>query len=392
VKKGGTIQRPFSPVHAGRGANHYASSKSNPQKSVLCNQVMKLKLPQYSGKDYLVLAVMILPFTIIMNFVIFGQKYFSGIPIFLLATFITSVSFCLFFILCGGIAVLLKKRFPSEEQTGHRLIAMILTFVTMTGLFLLLIFRGYEAIGFFGYTFNQKGFTGAYICMGIINIFLTLLFEGIARYENWKINFNETEQLKKTFKQSQLLGLKSQLNPHFLFNSLNSLSSLINEDEEHAEKFLDEMSKVYRYMLRNDDEQLVTLETELKFIDSYLFLLKSRFGDGLEIITRVSEPDKEKFIPPLTLQVIIERAFTQNTVQKNSPLKIFITTSSTGMIVIKNNTQVKQTNEPVSNEEGIENLVLKYQLLNQPPVIIEQDDCNCCIFLPLIDKKEEVTV
>jgi len=73
-------------------------------------------------------------------------------------------------------------------------------------------------------------------------------------------------------------------------------------------------------------------------------------------------------------------------------LKIFITTSSAGMIVIKNNTQVKQTTEPPGNEEAIENLVRKYQLLNQPPVTIEQDDCNCCIFLPLISKKEEVAL
>ena len=80
--------------------------------------------------------------------------------------------------------------------------------------------------------------------------------EGIYRFESWKTNLEETEKLKLTYKQSQLIGLKSQVNPHFLFNSLNSLSGLIQEDKERAEKFLDEMSKVYRYLLRNNEDGL----------------------------------------------------------------------------------------------------------------------------------------
>ena len=118
--------------------------------------------------------------------------------------------------------------------------------------------------------------------MAIMNIFFTLVMEGISRYNNWRENLKETEQLKKTFTQSQLLGLKSQVNPHFLFNSLNTLSSLIAEDEGQAETFLNEMSKVYRYMLRGDDEQLVPLQTELKFIASYTHLLDKRFVQSLQ--------------------------------------------------------------------------------------------------------------
>jgi len=94
--------------------------------------------------------------------------------------------------------------------------------------------------------------------------------------------------------QSQLLGLKSQINPHFLFNSLNSLSSLINEDEQEAEVFLDEMSKVYRYLLRSNDEELVTLQTELDFIRSYFYLLKTRLGRALELRINVPEEALEK--------------------------------------------------------------------------------------------------
>jgi two-component system LytT family sensor kinase len=90
--------------------------------------------------------------------------------------------------------------------------------------------------------------------------------EGIARFQRWKDSQNESEKLGAAYKQSQLNALRSQVNPHFLFNSLNTLSSLIEEDEEKAETFLNEMSKVYNYMLRSDNEQLVPLQYELKFL------------------------------------------------------------------------------------------------------------------------------
>lgn len=352
-----------------------------------------MKLPEYSGKDYLVLAIILLPLTVIINAVIFGVGYFSDWQILLLSTIITAIAFSLYFTLCGTIAVLMKNRFPKEEQTGLKLTIMILTFITMTGLFLLLLFRGYENVAFFGYRFNEKGFIWAYICLAIVNIFLTLLLEALARFENWKKNLSETEQLKKIFKQSQLQGLKSQVNPHFLFNSLNTLSSLIWEDEEKAEKFLNEMTKVYRYMLRSEDEQLVTVETELKFIESYHYLLQSRFGEGLQLNIHVNEKVAQKLIPALSLQVLMENAFTQNTVSKASPLLLDIGSCDDDRICIKHNIQTKQTklvNEPCVLDIEVDNLVKKYALLNQPSVTITEEDNEFYFYLPVIEKKEEV--
>jgi two-component system, LytTR family, sensor kinase len=354
--------------------------------------VMKLKLPQYSGKDYMVLAVILLPLTIIINAVLFGIQYFQNWLFFLSSTVITAVAFSLYFTLCGMIAVLMKNRFPYEHQATLKITLMILTFVTMTGLFLLLLFRGYEAVRFFGYRFNEHGFVWAYISMAIVNIFLTLLLEGISRFEDWRRNLKETEQLKKTFKQSQLHGLKSQVNPHFLFNSLNTLSCLISEDEDKAEKFLNEMTKVYRYMLRSDDEQLVTVEEELKFIESYQYLLESRFGDGLKINVNVKEQVRNKFVPALALQTLIENAFSQNTISKNNPLIVTLGCDCDYKICVSYNRQAKSLTEPMGYDQELDNLVKKYTLLNQPPVIIEERETDCCVFLPLITNEEEVAV
>ncbi|MBS1744276.1 MAG: sensor histidine kinase [Bacteroidetes bacterium] len=351
---------------------------------------MKIRLPQYSSNDNYIMLFVMLPLTLVLNSILFGKLYFSSITIFTLATLISGTGACIDFIICGYIAVALKKRFPLEKQVAKRLTLMILAFFIVTGLFLYTLFHGYEAIHFYGYRFYEAGFIWCYVAMGIMNIFITLIQEGASRYEDWKKNMEETDALKASFRQSQLQGLKSQVNPHFLFNSLNSLSSLIYEDEEKAETFLNEMSKVYRYMLRNDEDQFVTLQTELAFVQSYMYLLKARYGDGLVLEKKVSNEDLTRLIPPLTLQVIIENAIYQNAIIKNKPLVISIETVNDGFITVSNNVQPKIVTEPLDQEAGLDNLVKKYLLLSQSELLIQEQEDFRSIRLPLIiDKKED---
>ncbi|HRQ19117.1 MAG TPA: histidine kinase, partial [Agriterribacter sp.] len=348
---------------------------------------MRIRLPQYTTRDYSVMFWITVPFICIVNSVIFGSRFFSEWKVFVVATIIGCVGMCIDFILCGFVAVALKKRLPAEWQVTKRLTLMILVFWLLTVLFLYTLFRLYEKIDLLDYTFSERAFVWSCIGLGIINVFLTFLMEGVARYDSWKESMEETEKLSKAYTQSRLLGLKSQVNPHFLFNSLNSLSSLISEDGEAAEKFLDEMSKVYRYMLRNEDDQLVTLEAELKFVESYYFFLRARYGSALQLTTNIEEADTLKCLPPLTLQVIIETAFTQNTVSKNAPLRIAIRSAGENMLEIKNNIQPKTITEEMNYEAGLDNLVNKYRLLVQLPVTIEDTVAERSIKLPLIIKK-----
>lgn len=347
---------------------------------------MTLRLPQYSGKDYLVLGIIFLPLTMAMNTAIFGSRYFTHWSIFLQATLLTGLLFSADYILCGAIAMWMKARMPQESQTNRRLLYMIVCFTALSGIFLLTVFHGYELLPSFNYTFNEKGFIWAYMSLAIVNIFLTLLMEGISSYNHWRESLKETEKLKKTFKQSQLLGLKSQVNPHFLFNSLNTLSSLIAEDEAEAETFLNEMSKVYRYMLRGDEEQLVPVKTEIKFIESYIHLLERRFGQSLQVEINIKEEDKEKLIPPLSLQVLIENAFTQNSMSKTDPLVIKISSDGTEVVVC-NNRKPKAIGNAIDFEAGLDNLITKYRLLNAAEVVIKEEDQQRNIFLPLIENK-----
>lgn len=351
---------------------------------------MKLALPKYTSKDYVVMLFVLLPFTLVCNSIAMGYYYYSSYQVFMVATLATAITFAIFFTTCGGVAVLLKHRFPKEEQVAKRLSLMIVTFLIMSGLFLLLVYRTMPSLPYINYKIEDDNFVWTYFALGICNIFLTFLHEGIARYERWKANQQETERLRKIYRQGRVQGLKSQVNPHFLFNSLNSLSSLITEDEEAAEKFLDEMSKVYRYMLRNEEDQLVTLATELKFLQSYVYLLKARYSDGLQVEINVNNADDGLGVPPMALQTVIENAITLNVVSKSSPLQVAITTPAKGQIKIVNSLQAKTMTHGVDGESALDNLLSKYELLTSEKVkIIEYSNARE-IILPLVIKQEEV--
>jgi two-component system, LytTR family, sensor kinase len=180
---------------------------------------------------------------------------------------------------------------------------------------------------------------------------------------------------------SQLLGLKSQMNPHFLFNSLNTLSSLINEDPEKGEEFLDHMTKVYRYLLRNNEEQLVSLQTELNFLHSYYFILKARHTEGLEVHFDIPDEYLDCRIPPLTLQMILENALNSNSVSRSTPLSVTISVNEDGL-QIRNTLQPKMSTP--ADGEALENITNKFRLLCQKELIVRSDIKERCIILPLI--------
>jgi len=350
---------------------------------------MKWKLPQYSGgKDYLVLSFFVGPFAIGINSLMLGTHYFTDYRVFLIATPIAAIDYSVGFTCCSAIGVFLKRYFREEEGIGIRLLVMLFLFQIIVVIFLEFLFQGYKFIPFFHYTFNKTVFIWSLIGTGISAIFITFLLEGISRYEIWKNKLKENEQMSIANRQISLQGLKSQVNPHFLFNSLNSLSSLISEDEEKAEQFLDEMSKVYRYMLRSEDGELVMLTTELKFVESYYYLLKTRYGNGLRVTINISHDVLHKWLPPLTLQIIIENAFTQNVMTREQPLHIHIERAANG-IVIRNNVQPKLTDKNRDLESGIDNLVTRYSFLHQSKIVIQDTQVERVIHLPLFDYKTE---
>jgi two-component system LytT family sensor kinase len=231
--------------------------------------------------------------------------------------------------------------------------------------------------------YPKAAFLGAIQGSLILAFLITGIQEAVYYFSRLLQAERETEQLKKENLQTQLDSLKQQVNPHFLFNSLNTLSYLISEDAEKAEEFLDEMCKVYRYLLRNNENELTNLGTELQFIRSYFHLLKTRYGDSLHLNLAVEPSDEQRLLPSLTLQLLVENAVKHNVIHKDHPLTVHISTRADGQLTVKNNLQ-KKVQKVASNQVGLSNIASKFSLLKQPAIKVQQTETEFLVTIPLI--------
>lgn len=187
--------------------------------------------------------------------------------------------------------------------------------------------------------------------------------------------------------QSRYNNLKSQISPHFLFNSLNSLNGLIMKDSELAVKFVEELATVYRYLLKNNGLKLVEVAEEMKFVDAFFHLLKTRFGDSVELNVAIPVTVYGKFIPPFTLQLLIENAVKHNVIAKEKPLVIRITAEDEALVV-RNNYQPK-IQKLVSTKIGLSNIKKRYELLNRNDFHYGLSEDVFEVHVPVLDKMNE---
>src|SRR5215204_2699326 len=209
------------------------------------------------------------------------------------------------------------------------------------------------------------------------------IYEALYYYARLRHSEEEKKQLEKEKLWAQLEKLNQQVSPHFLFNTLNSLSSLITEDPVEADRFLNEMSKVYRYLLENNRHELVTLQTEIKFIHSFYQLLKLRYNKGIELTCQIPAEYDNYQLPPLTLQLLVENAVKHNITSRDQPLQIEIVVTENGRLIIKNKLQRKAV-KPLSHKIGLNNIAVKYQLMQQEEIIVKEEDGCFIVSLPLI--------
>jgi ligand-binding sensor domain-containing protein len=193
---------------------------------------------------------------------------------------------------------------------------------------------------------------------------------------------NKAQLLEKEKTIVQFENLKQQLNPHFLFNSLTSLRSLIRVDPKTATHFLDGLSKTYRYLLRSGNSELVTIEEELNFVEIFSELQKTRFKEGLKVNVNVDPGNYSKCIVPVTLQNLIENAIKHNTTSEENPLTINIY-SEDGYVVVKNNLQRYRIVE-TSNKRGLASMCSLYKYLSDKPVVITENENYFMVKIPLI--------
>jgi hypothetical protein len=215
----------------------------------------------------------------------------------------------------------------------------------------------------------------------LFTVIISLFLHGRSFLINWRKSAIAAEQLKKESIAAQYESLKNQVNPHFLFNSLNALTNLVYEDREKAVKFIKQLSEVYRYVLDTREKEIVRLSEELEFLKSYNFLQHIRFGEKLLLDLNLRNEDG--YIAPLALQMLIENAIKHNVVSEQDPLRINIF-SSDGYIVIANDIKLKKTLGEPSVGVGLDNIKKRYEFLSSKPVEVINDGKVFTVKLPLL--------
>ena len=213
-----------------------------------------------------------------------------------------------------------------------------------------------------------------------ITIFITIFMHGRSFLLEWRNAASEAERLKKEQVAAQYESLKNQVNPHFLFNSLNVLTALVHKDADQAELFIRQLSKVYRYVLESRDNETVSLEDEIKQLEAYIFLLKIRFGDSFNATVEVQSLDQR--VAPLTLQMLVENAVKHNETSRNNPLYVTIKEENDS-IVVCNNLQLKSIVSD-SSGVGLSNIRARYGFLTNRPVETENTGDTFCVRVPLV--------
>ena len=282
-----------------------------------------------------------------------------------------------------------KLNWTNEERIKRIVIGIVGSVViTMIGLFFLnafnyIVFNGFSLDIFIQ---NQKWryySFGLWITLTIVIIFHVVYFYN--RYQQTKVKEQKVIAGTAT---ARFDALKNQLDPHFLFNSLNVLTSLIEENPENAQKFTTALSKVYRYVLEQKNKDLVTVDEELDFARTYMSLLKMRFEDSIifDIPDKASDPDSK--VVPLSLQLLLENAVKHNMVTSSKPLHIKIYEEK-GMLYVENNLQVKQIVKK-SSGVGLSNIQQRYQLLTSKKVNINHYADRFAVAIPMLTKQVSI--
>ena len=291
----------------------------------------------------------------------------------------------IYWLLLTSLMVYLRKKYSNFEYTAKRMMIQGAVFVIL-GLVIgnILHFSYANTIPpFFGvsdYCDYNRGYP--MLATYFVGFFVMTIYEAKYFYDQLRYSIEEREAAKQAQIRSELEGLRNQVNPHFLFNSMNTLMNLVMEDQQIAVSFLKKLSKVYRYVLESRDEPLIPLSRELDFIHSYVFLQQERFRGNLQVDITISDEFLEHKIIPLSLQILFENAIKHNIISKKSPLHIQVFLEK-DRLVVQNNLQRKEQVMD-STKVGLENIRTRYQYFTEQELEVIEEDGFFIVKIPII--------
>ncbi len=341
---------------------------------------------QYLGFDDRLFVLIGLPLTSFFIPQIFFQLYpWDNWPIFWAEwqqAFLFSFSFWALF---RTITIAMRKKYPGFAQAKQRIKRMVLVYVLavpVVNVSLIFLFRICDVEDNYDPNVYQ-----AYLTTYAVSFAIIVLYEAIYFYTQLRESITEKEEAKQAHIRSELQGLRNQVNPHFLFNSLNTLMHIVGEDQDLAKRYLQRLSKVYRYILESRSAPLIPLSDELAFIHAYNFLQEERFRGNLQVNIQVDESFESYKIVPLSLQILFENAIKHNIISRKHPLLIEVYVNEHMQLVITNNLQRKRQVLD-STQVGLENISKRYSYFTEQAIDIHEDEQYFTVALPLIHPKK----
>ena len=352
--------------------------------------INRKKRIQYLGFDDLWFTVIgILSLSLITNYLFNDPSERNSLALVLIGWGVS-----LFFTLCDwfiirSILILLRKKYPDFKDDVKRISLLLLSVI---GVVLMVDYLGGLVIAKFlsllGYYSFHSLQLKVLVPVIIITIMTMAIYEAVYYYVRLKKSIRDEEQTKQMMIQAQLDTLRNQAQPHFLFNSLNALRDIIDQDSrETAKTFVDNLSDVYRFILESGTTNLISLREELKFTKAYIDIQSERFGDNLKVQYTIPESKLALLIVPMSLQLLIENAIKHNVVSKAKPLLITIDVNDAS-ILVKNKIQAKSTQMP-STKIGLKNIEKRYQLIAGKTPQVNNDGEYFTVTLPLLKASKQ---
>ena len=346
----------------------------------------KQKRIQYLGFNdfwFVVIGILILSFTTDYLFNNSFARYPLG-----QATIQWSIS--LFFTICNWfimrtVLIYLRVRYPSMRDSLKRILLVLLAIIC--SVILIDIMGGYILSWVFGEDYHPKERLRVLVPIVIISIMVQAIYEAIYHYIRLKKSIRDEEQAKQVIVEAQLEALRNQAQPHFFFNTLNTLRDIIDQNsKEDAMTFVDKLSDVYRFILESGNANLITLQDELKFAKAYIHIQSERFGNNLKVQWDTNDEHMDQKIVPMSLQLLLENAIKHNIVSNARPLTINIK-STLNEVTVSNIKQLKSTTVP-STKMGLKNIIKRYKLISYKTPVISDGEQLFEVTLPLLQTSD----
>lgn len=346
------------------------------------NKEKRIKYLGFDDKWFVIIGVFLLGLTSVY---VFNVSDTNLTTIELVLTFVVSYFFSATdWLINRFILIQLRKVYPSLKDSAKRIALLILgtlfTVITVDFIGVTLVSLIADNVS---YDFSER--IRSLVTTIFLTTMVTAIYEAVYFFVLLKKSIRDEEQAKQAIIQAELDTLRNQAQPHFFFNTLNTLRDIIDQSpKEDAKQFVDKLSDIYRFLLESGNSNLISLKAELKFAKAYIHVQSERFGENLKLNWNIPQTAEDKMIAPMSLQLLLENAIKHNVVSRAKPLVINVDIDD-DFIVVTNKIQKKSTQLP-STKMGLKNIEKRYALISDRSVKIVNDGNQFSVSLPLLNE------